>query len=130
MKPDERLFFTHIREAWATFTITAAPMLDNLLDFLAWGERQPKREPTIQEGVKRVIMEYGEALRNLENRNYCLCCGQLAQQYGSGWASTDGSGSCSREVCVSCLEGGHIGCHGNKLACKPMEIHENCEHVK
>jgi len=61
--------------------------------------------------------------------NRCNCCGQLAEQYGAGWAGTGGSGSCSREVCVLCLEGG-CKCYGNDLARPAAEIHDNCEHAK
>lgn len=71
---------------------------------------------------------------NYNGGNYCLCCGQPASHYGSGWMGDTGSGSCSREVCVICLEGtcwgkDGKGCFGNNLARPAAEIHENCGHA-
>ena len=70
---------------------------------------------------------------NSSNRgNYCLCCGNRAEYYGS--ASMDSTGvteSCSKEVCVMCLEGGcrgkdDKGCYGSRLAQPANEEHYNC----
>ena len=65
-------------------------------------------------------------------RNYCLCCGARAEPYG--WASIDSDGSsksCSKEVCVMCLESGckgkdGKGCFGSKLAQPAYEYHDGC----
>jgi hypothetical protein len=61
-------------------------------------------------------------------RNYCLCCGNRAESYGWASVGTDGTKSCSKEVCVSCLESGCPDCYGSKLAQTPYEWHERCEH--
>jgi hypothetical protein len=65
----------------------------------------------------------------VNNRNYCLCCGSRAEQYGSG--SIDSKGiikSCSKEVCVFCLESGCPNCFSSKLARPASEWHEGCGH--
>ena len=59
--------------------------------------------------------------------NTCTCCGKRAESYGTGWMGTGGSGSCSREVCACCLEGG-CSCFGNHLKEPAAEVHENCSH--
>lgn len=73
---------------------------------------------------------------NYNSENLCLCCGQRAQFYGSGWITqkadgTQESGDCSREVCVICLESGcwgkdGKGCFGNSLTRPAAESHINC----
>lgn len=61
--------------------------------------------------------------------NVCLCCFGPTEYYGHGWMGTSGSGSCSKEVCVLCLEGG-CKCCGRKLKEPAAEEHWNCEHDK
>jgi hypothetical protein len=66
--------------------------------------------------------------------NVCLCCGRRAEHYGH--ASVDSTGiieSCSKEVCVLCLETGcwgqdGKGCFGYKLRDKSAEWHQGCAH--
>ena len=66
--------------------------------------------------------------------NICLCCGRRAEHYG--YASVDSTGiieSCSKEVCVVCLETGCWGqggerCLGYRLRDKPSEYHQGCSH--
>ncbi len=66
--------------------------------------------------------------------NTCLCCGARAEHYG--FASMDSTGltrSCSKEVCVACLETGCWGrdgesCFGHRLRDKPSEYHQGCGH--
>lgn len=84
--------------------------------------------------LEKHMTEHDAVFRALHDRNYCLCCGQLAQHYGSGWMGTGGSGSCTEEVCVFCLESGcwgkdGKGCFGYRLAQPPAEIHDNCTHA-
>ncbi len=74
------------------------------------------------------------AIQSVGRRNRCLCCGNWAEHYGSG--SMDSTGitqSCSKEVCVSCLETGcwgkdGEGCFGYRLRDKPSESHQGCGH--
>lgn len=75
-----------------------------------------------------------DAVESVGQRNCCLCCGNPAEHYG--FASMDSTGitkSCSKEVCVVCLETGcwgrdGKGCFGYKLRDKPSEYHHGCGH--
>ncbi len=60
--------------------------------------------------------------------NFCLCCGRSAEHYGWASVGTDGSKSCSKEVCVICLETGCPNCYGAKLSEPPSEWHDGCGH--
>ena len=65
----------------------------------------------------------------VNGRNYCLCCGNRAEYYG--FASMDSTGitkSCSKEVCVRCLEGACPNCFDSKLGQPAGEYHQDCGH--
>ncbi len=64
------------------------------------------------------------------DRNYCLCCGNRAEYYGS--CSVDSNGIrkiCDKEVCVLCLEGGCPNCNSQNLAQPAGEYHQGCGHA-
>ena len=69
---------------------------------------------------------------SLNSGNYCLCCGNRASHCGSfNMDSTGITRSCSREVCVACLEGGcrsadGKGCYGSRLRYPASEYHQGC----
>lgn len=77
-------------------------------------------EPTAEE----IKQEYKPFLDDSPLFNYCLRCGSRANYYGTAWIGSDGSGDCSREVCVLCLESSQP----YQLAYKAKEIHLNCDH--
>ena len=63
---------------------------------------------------------------SINGGNYCLCCGNRVGQYGFGAIDSTGiTKSCSKEVCVFCLEGG-CSCFGSNLAQPASEWHEGC----
>lgn len=80
-------------------------------------------------GLSLIIKDYDKEDKVVYESNRCKCCGQVAQHYGTGWMGTGGSGSCTREVCVLCLEGG-CKCCGSDLKRPAAEIHDNCQHDK
>jgi hypothetical protein len=60
--------------------------------------------------------------------NECKCCGGPVTFYGTCWTDgVGGSGECTVQVCVSCLEG-DCKCGGGRLARTPEERHIGCTH--
>jgi hypothetical protein len=85
-------------------------------------------------GLSLITKENDERDRISWEPNTCKCCGRIAQHYGSGGVGQDKDGkqtswSCTREVCVTCLEGG-CPCGGGDLRWPAAEVHDNCWHVK